>query len=432
MFVRILLSIISTILVTATARAFDTYPEFHMLSEGETTALDQTTIIDSEYQSDVVSYMRPSNWDPEFHASPAAFDLTLGSFNNTHFLHHDRLKIRKALTETLEFRLTYFKQRDFDVDQWQTILELVQRLTPLISFSAYGQPSHFKRENDFGLALLIHPSKTHEFRLYNTWIDFTRPEHNDRTDRFINGGEPIAIGFTDRWYSADNAGSPKEPRRFFETFARWEPNVRWDFQFNRYDYRYRMFTAGTASRLAIERWPGTVLNLRLQFSRKFESFEPYSATATKSLSSLERNLAEALVSIELPRLPLWGRATTIEPGLGWFHRSYHDHLGQTLDHRNLMPNVWITFEGFEREADQRDLIALGYEMTFFASEGENSSLAANELKAWSVEHRANLRYTFALKDRAQLSLVATGDVDSAVRGSGGLFEGGNGQFRVFF
>ena len=416
-----------SLLTVSEASAFDIFPEFHTLTETEASALDQTSIIDSEYQSDVITYMRPSPWDAEFHAAPMAYDLTFGSFNNTHFLHYDRLKLRKSLLDTLEFRFTYFKERDFDTDQTHAILELVQKLSPRLSLSAYGQPSHYKRQNDLGIALLVHFSDTHELRIYNTWVDFTRTEHNDRTDTYVKGSEPIAFGFTDRWYS------PKDstPGQFVETYVRYEPPVRWDFRYDGYEYKYNKLTVGTGSRLVLPWWPEIFLNTRIQYSRKFEAFEPYAVDSPKEPSSLERSLFKSAVSVELPARKIFGRQTVIEPGLGWFHRLWHDRENRSLDHRNLVANVWFKFQGPERVAGLHDEISLGYETTFFSSSGDRA-LAASELKAWAVEHRANLRYTFTFNNRAALAVTVSGDPDSLVRGSGGLFEGGNGQFRVFF
>lgn len=133
----------------------------------------------------------------------------------------------------------------------------------------------------------------------------------------------------------------------------------------------------------------------------------------------------------MPLGRLWGRQTVVEPGLGWFHRSWLNQESRSLEHRNFLVNVWFKFQAFKRTADQFDELSVGYETTFFSSSGD-PSLASRELKAWAVEHRANFRYTFTFTDRAALVTTLSGDLDSAVRGSGGLFEGGNGQFRVFF
>lgn len=424
---RFLYIVISVSIAASPALAFDIFPEFHSLTEAEASSLDQTYIIDSEYQSDAITYMRPSHWDAEFHAASMAFDLTFGSFNNTHFLHYDRLKLRKSLLDTLEFRFTYFKERDFDTDQSHAILELVQRLSPRFSLSVYGQPSHFKRQNDLGIALLVHFSETHELRVYNTWVDFTRPEHNDRTDTFVKGNEPIAIGFTDRWYSPEGS----TPGQFFETYLRYESPVRWDFKYDRYEYKYNKFTIGTGSRLSMPWWNDTFLNTRIQYSKKHEGFEPYADDSPKTQSSLERSLFKLALSAEFPAGKFYGRNTVIEPGLGWFHRTWYDDKNESLEHRSFLANIWLKFEGPERRAGQFDEVSLGYETTFFSSAGD-PKLAANELKSWAVEHRANLRYTFRFHDRAELAVTVSGDPDAAVRGSGGLFEGGNGQFRVFF
>jgi hypothetical protein len=141
---------------------------------------------------------------------------------------------------------------------------------------------------------------------------------------------------------------------------------------------------------------------------------------------MDRRRLESLASIEI----LDGRLT-YETGLGWFTRSWRDEDNRTLEHENLMPFIWFRHKGFERLPGFFDELSLGYELTFFRARGD-LTLAAEELKTSAVEHRANLRYEFALKDDATLGLLVSADIDSLVRGSGGLFEGGHGWFKVSF
>jgi hypothetical protein len=141
---------------------------------------------------------------------------------------------------------------------------------------------------------------------------------------------------------------------------------------------------------------------------------------------MDRRRLESLASIEI----LDGRLT-YETGLGWFTRSWRDEDNRTLEHENLMPFIWFRHKGFERLPGLFDELSLGYELTFFRARGD-LTLAAEELKTSAVEHRANLRYEFALKDDATLGLLVSADIDSLVRGSGGLFEGGHGWFKVSF
>ena len=417
-------------LLAAPAGAFDLMPEFHALSESEAPpvgGLDATTLIDSEYQSDVVTYILPLQWESEIAREPRALALTLGSLSNKLFLQHEYLKFSKRLAPGLELRFSHFIQRDLDRDQRHEVIELVQDLGPRLALSVYGEPSFAKRENDIGAALLLRPRERHEIRLFHTWVDFTRQEHNDRPDYFVRGSEPRSMGVVGRCEGCfgaresgvteiSNEATETRSRRdhdWLEYFARWETPTRWRLPLQSLEYGYEAQTAGVKARLAPTALPGGFLNLRLQATRKFEGLTPQTGGAG---GSLDKKLFESLASVELPA----SGAATIEPGLGYFTRDWQAGAS-SLRHRNLVSFVQFKINRFH----------LGYEITSFTSDGDRA-LAANELKTEATEHRANFRYVWELEDRAELTVALTGDVDAALGGSGGLFEGGNGQFRVFF
>lgn len=429
-----------------TSRAFDVFPEFHSLMEDEPASLDSTQLIDSEYQSDVLTYLMPLEWDTLFHASQNAYSFTLGSLSNKLFLHHSRLKLSKELQDSLTFRFTFFQQRDLDVNQTHAVLELVRRITPLFSVSVYGEPSMFKRENDLGAALISTPSRDHEIRLFHTWIDVTRQKNNDRPDTFVSGSEPRSIGLVGRCFgclgstrdigSIEPIGSEpdfplRSERDWIEYFIRWETPTKWKFPNTESEYQYEKKTGGLSARLSSPRVRDLHLNLRLQASEKNESFRPLTAASPVSRSSLDRQIFEAFASAEFPLdTPLIPQAK-LEPGLGWFHRHWKGGNDDQLDQRNFLPFVWLRWKTVERAPGAKDAVEIGYEATFFDGHG-SQNLASPELRTWVVEHRANFRYVFAFQDNAQLILSITGDIDVALGGTGGLFEGGNGQFRVFF
>ncbi len=426
---------------------FDRFPEFHALQEDEALRFDRSILIDSEYQSDVLTYIAPLAWDADFFAQARAFDLTFGSLSNRHFLEQQRLRIDQPLTDSLSFRFTYFQQRDLEIDQRHAVIELVQQLIPKFAISVYGEPSHYKRENDFGVALLYRPSVDHEIRVFHTWVDFTRGEHNDRPDSFVKGSEPRSFGIVGRCYdclgpgreegSAIN-GEPngtKRDRTYVEYFARRETPVLWHFPIEGTEYTYDLWSAGLSARWAPQELARVFINARLQHSKKFESEAPLSNASSTQRASLVRDVTEVIVSSEFPSGESRFR---LEPGVAWVHRTWRGDQEQLLDHRNLLPFIWLRTEAFQRAGSLRDQVELGYETTFFSSQNSPGSatsplpLAAIGLKPWSVEHRLNCRYIFALGERASLSITATADIDVAFGSEGGLFEGGQGQFRLVF
>lgn len=428
-------------LFSSTAGAFDVFPEFHALTESEASSFNDTRRIDSEYTSDVVTYLEPLAWEAAFHSSNRAFQFTLGSLSNKNFLHNGRLKLNASLTESLEFRLTAFQQRDLEVDQTHTIMELVQRLGGGFSVSAYGEPSLFKRENDFGLALLYSPRAGHEIRVFHTWVDLTRQEHNDRPDTFAKGYEASSLGVVGRCtgclgFSREEGTTESSASRvssqatthvdWIEWFVRREAPVQWRFPQSDREYRFDQWALGTKARLPLAQ-RNSFVNARLQYSEKREANVVVSSQAE---TNLNRRLLESLVSMEWPVEPL-GARSTIEPGVGWFHRNWSAEGGRRLEHRNFVPFVWLKTDLVDRGTRGFDRLDLGYELTAFKGD-DDVQLAAEGLIQNASEHRMNFRYAFALEKSAELTIALTADLDVLAGGTGGLFEGGNGQFRVFF
>jgi len=408
--------------------AFEIFPEFHSLGESEVSGFDLTTQIDSEYQSDVNIYHLRQSWDAEFFSRSGGLNLTLGSLSNIFFLQQSRLRLSHRLLPALSVRFTYFQDRDLTTDQNHAIFELVQNVTDWFSVSAYGEPSLYKRENTFGAALLFFPAPESEIRLFHSWVHFTRNEHNDRPDYFVSGSEATAYGVAGRHWAGE---ADRSRWRWLEYFVRRETPTLWRFPQGSYDYAYEAFSAGISALVALNDARDHLLHLRLQATRKFEGYAPLTASSTVSAaSSLDRRSVEALITSEWLEVPVLGTIADLEAGLGWFQRRWVSGAGELLDHRNLTPIFWLRLPGPAR-ADRRDVIALGYDATLFIAEGE-PPLASPQLKHWTVEHRANLRYTFSLQGRSEFGLLVSADLDSLVRGSGGLFEGGQGEFKTFF
>jgi len=423
--------------------AFDVFPEFHSLSENEVTELDRTDLIDSEYQSDVITFLPPLRWDADLLTSKRALDLTTGSLSGNFFMQWTRARLKHSLFENLEFRFTYFQQRDWDTDQTHAILELVQRISPALALSAYGEPSATKRQTDFGLALLINPSTGHEIRLFHTWVDVTRASHNDQPDRFSKGKSPVAWGLVGR--CEDCLGRSFERGRtdhssegsitLAETDADWleyhvriESPTEWSLPQSDLLHTFEHWSTGVKARWFYGQ--GWAFNTRLQASRKKEARSPLGGTSSVTHESYDRRIYESLVSVESPNL-LWGSIPyKVEPGLGWFERTWQTETVAKLRHNNFTSFVWMKWRGPVIE-DHPSSIDLGYEVTIFQSDMPEP-LRAWGLKRRTTEHRLNFRYMIPFRDSAQLSLALTGDPDAATRGEGGLFEGGNAQFRAFF
>ncbi len=311
--------------------------------------------------------------------------------------------------EQAQLRLTYFDQRDIEVDQTHFVVEVVKKLTPWLSGSIYGEPSHFKRQNDFGLALLFYPAETHEIRVFHTWVDFTRNQHNDRQDTYKEEKDPRSMGIVGRC-----SGCFGKESDFLEYYLRYETPTTWRFPQTLSEYGYENRVLGTKLRFSPVN-NENYLNFKFQISRKFEGTTGF-AGSTVASDSRDRRLLELETSYDIGAGELFGQALRVSPGVGWFHRHWRDNTNAFLEHRNAVASLWA----------ERGEIGIGYMGTWFSSNG-NATYRPPELKHYVVEHRLNLRYIVNLSEDSELSLMGTADADD-----GGTFEGGQGMLKANF
>lgn len=470
------------------ARAFDLFPEFQVLTEDEQSALDDTVAIDSEYQGDVTAYILPLSWESQFFRTQNPYQIAFGSLSNKLFLQHSRLSLHRSLNESIDFRFTYLLQRDQDIDQSHAYIELVKWLDQRFGVSGYGEPSHFKRENDIGVALLFRPSGRglldprggHEVRAFHTWVDFTRNKHNNLPDFFREGRDPKVIGLVGRCFGclgmsrgngitnasseapasespspASVPSSPTPPNEiaspaeqiasdattppavrgvstvlrtdydYLQYFVRWEQPTTWILPQSNSEYAYEQFAAGVNTRLAPADIRGLFINSRFQYSKKFEGNLPTGTPSIVTNASLDRKIIEALISVELPAQQVQGKDVIFEPGIGWFERNWRGDANTHLIHRNLEAFVKATFDGCRRK-EGFDRIELFYDATAFWGEGD-LALRSTQLKTATTEHRVGLRYSIPFSDQSELVLMGAADADE-----NGTFEGGHGVFRTSF
>jgi hypothetical protein len=398
------------IALAAPVYAFEWYPEFQSLTEEEQASFEGPGRLGSEYQSDILSYMKPLQWEYLWLTTPHALDLSLGSISARHFMVDGRLKLRKELTDFLEFRFTYFDERNRDRESVHHIFEFVAKPTKKVGISAYAEPSLYKRQNDVGLALLFFPTPNHEIRLFNTWVDLTRRKRNDRTDRFEEDGQPSARGLVGRLWASKDSGK----HDFLEYAFRHETRTRWIFPDNNYEYNYEKLFASLFFNHSINR--DLDFTLRVQSDRKFEARHPGVSWRTDRAFVIAQTVIHDFLS-----KPNW----ELTPGIEYAHRSWHTD-GGTFRYGDLLPHVWL----------KMNHVKLGYELTSHEAKGnwENvfrgTELRDPEDLDGKVHQRLNTGYEFSFKDEtAALFLMVTWDLDQLNRR---IWQGGNVQFRTTF
>lgn len=368
--------------------------------------------IDSEYQSDILTYGdSPFSLIAKSNLSSNSFSTSAGSLSATQFDFRLRAKFAQSLTDDLRFVFLRSEQENYEEQASGSFVELQYRLAASrLWFAAYGTLARMKREDDVGFALIWRDgdrdgdrdgATTHamkrDYRLFVTFPDFTRSERNDAGDRFESS--PFVFGWKVE-SERDGVYRSSEIRR--------ESDVDWRDAGSGIEYgmtlaSFKRITDKTA--------------LRVQLDRKRvvkNTFDAIGAVTAKEGLTRERNEIE------------WRRRLTglsLDGGVAWVVRHWEDVQGRKLMHENLMFFLdWRLESGVE----------LGLETTRFAKHGD-ASLGSSSTRDLAWESRFNSRYRWLFhRDeslKAELSVALTFDLD---RAEGGLFEGGHGQFLLRF
>ena len=73
--------------------AYEVFPEYRTLQADEVNELQAADKIDSEYQSDVLTFQKPFAWEYLWLKNNRAFDFSIGSLSGKRFAVENRLKI---------------------------------------------------------------------------------------------------------------------------------------------------------------------------------------------------------------------------------------------------------------------------------------------------------------------------------------------------
>ncbi|MEK7358341.1 MAG: hypothetical protein AAB250_17985 [Bdellovibrionota bacterium] len=398
-----LVVILTVIFTSAVAFGFDIVPEFQGLSESELARMERPADLDAEYQSVIDSYLPRFDWEKKWSRTPRVFETTVGSITNQHFLVYSRAKIQVELEETLHFRFTYFEQRDREIDQTRHFVELIKRVSPWLAISGYGEPSHYKRSNDIGVALIVSPNEHWENRVYYTQHDFTRSAHNDLADRFI-GDDPMSIGWT----------SVFDDRTTFSRVGfRHDRPVAWNLPQEGRLFRYEKTLMFTDFSVALDEKRD--IGLRIQFDSTFKGQNPV-GVSTQVLESWKRDrlLSRLFYSIGADDDEL-----KLEYSIGSASRGWTNETGRHVMHQNVLPAVSARFGSYRADIEVTDFKKFG-----------DDSLTAIDQKRETVQGRSQLAYEFSFKNGADLLIAGNFDLDEWITLP--TFEGGNAQLRTEF
>lgn len=401
------------------AYAWESFPEFESLTERDESAFDQPSLLGPEYQSDILAYSKLPKWEYNWLSHEIAFDTSIGSISAVYFLTDTRAKIRSNLLDWMQFRFTYYDERNFDRQSSHAIFELVfqppKGVLHHFGLALYGEPSYYKRQNDIGVALMWWPTDHHEIRFFNSWVDVTRQKRNDQNDKFVGNNLPYSRGIVGRyWYNSES---------FIEYAARYETPTQWRFPDQQYDYRFwREFASLYYSNRFNDFWK---LTTRIQADRKFEARDPLSASSTVSAASWTTD--RLIVNIEGT---IYGigpyRRWDLNSGLEWAHRKWTT-LPDTLIYNDWLPHFQLNLPGFG-EGDNEGRWLLGYMFTWHRKVGGGIINHPSD-KDDVLNHRLDVSYSFNFNKNTELRLLASFDLDAL--GTNDTWEGGNAQFRWY-
>lgn len=409
----IILSLAVTLIARSkTTHAFESFPEFQGVTEEDQGLFDRPNLLGGEFLNRVLSYQKPYDWEYQWLTRDIAVDGTVGSISSVHFLVDSRVKIRTHLTDWLQFRLTWFEERNHERGAEKPVFEIIAWPSNKIGLSLYGDVTYYKRNDDVGLAFLYKPHERHEIRVFNTYVDITRQKRNDRTDTFLD--LPYSRGIVGRMFSGP------EDRNFFEYALRYENRTTWRFPDQSYDYRYwKYFASLFGSRKMSDRWR---LNARIQFDRMFEGNFPFAATSVFQ-QAWRTDRVTAVVQTPLAGIGPHGD-WTVTPGILYGHRNWITDSDQ-LRYNDYIPHVTLNIP--TGEGAYRNSWEFGYQLAWHRKRG-GQVIAIPTDNDGALNHQYNIAYTFAFKEKAEIKLLAGFDGDKF--GTGDSWEGGNAQVRI--
>ncbi|MES2965647.1 MAG: hypothetical protein V4760_17325 [Bdellovibrionota bacterium] len=401
-----------TLVFSSSAQAFDISPEFQGLNEAELARMEKPGDIDAEYQTVLNAYLPRFEWERAWWTNGRSFETTVGSITNQHFLIYSRAKLDADLEDDLRFRFTYLEQSDREIDQSRHVLELTKTLKPWLRIGGYGEPSHFKRSNDAGVAVTISPMEGWDNRLYFTQHDFTRSAHNDLADRFL-GEDPISFGWT-----STIASATIDSRSGF----RYDKPVAWNLPQEGRLFRYEKTLAfgDVEWRYAEARSAG----LRVQFDSTFKGQNPVGAS-TLPIESWKR---DRIVARLFHVSGTDDDETTTEVALTSASRGWTNQNAAKVMHESHLPSVTTRLRG-ARRAKGFDHTQITLEATDFHAYGDFSLVPSNQNRE-RFQGRAQLAHELSFSNGASLLLAGNFDLDEWVTLP--TFEGGNAQFRTDF
>lgn len=363
-------------------------PNFRGFNDIENFKTTTSKYYDSETESDILTYS-PINCGRQRLLSQATdfFCTSNGSLGSKRFLTDSYFILTEPLLPKTLFRLHWVQNQDFSEDTQALAPELLFSLSDKNSIGVHGQVDSQKSKDDVGISYNL---SLDDFwmRTEVTAIDFSRNERNENSDRFSQNP------FTASLMTLKKVGDDLYSLNFHI-----EPQFVWKESNGKTVSRTRSWTALTLSK--------DKSIYTLDYVRSFleinADFEDHTLLRGHWQMGLEQ----------------W------TPGLRLVQKTWSEPNG-TLIQYDALPFVWY------RPMETLKAFDFGYEFTIHHSQDRRTSVVyGNKTK---IENRGNVAWTAietkTATKKANLKFLFTFDLDQL--GSGETWEGGNGQFTLFF
>lgn len=410
--VTIVLYCIYSCFLSQMAMSYDDHLEFESLLEEESKGFNKPK--GAEYQSDVLTYQKPEEWEYQYLKSNIAADFSFGSISGENFSTANRFKAKNKLNDLVEVRFHYFDEKDFEKFSEHIIAEFIFWPWQKYGISLFGEPSFRKAEDDIGLASYYKPNEFSEYKLFITSVDTTRYKRNDRTDTFDKNFLPYVAGLIHRSYKDDGS--------FLQYGIRHETKSQWNFPDQNLMYQYKKSAAHVYLREKIQN--NQYASIRFQWDDKLEIRNPIINNSTPSSESWTTKRYLLLMRYQIDNFL---NEYTFKPGLMFAHRDWLTSSGN-LYYNDILPHFWFKIPS-KNTSKFISFWDLGLESTLHQFSGTEAINTPGD-KNRSIESRFNLAYEFNIEEKASLRLIATADLDRI--GKSDIFQGGCGQFRFKF
>lgn len=400
--------IILSLLVLIPTSAPAIFFEYMHLSDSEQREVNGPRRLDSEYQSDILAYDMPIQWQYNWHKERQAFQYSAGSLGPKRFSTRGRLRLRENISEDFFFQMAFVDYADFEMDRRAFVFEFGYQFKRWLSLNVYGQPATLKREDDVGLATEILFSEHNHLRIFHTWVDFTHNKRNEDHDYYTH--EPTSIGAVWRWWSEPDKEEVLElGLRHDSRTTRIYPETSqiYSFSGSYLTFKHRKKMSENFD----------YLNIHLEASQGYE------ADTLNTDSSVERWDTRRMSFL----LQHQNDHQLISMyGIKKVHIHWESAQGSVI-HNSLLPHLWAPIYRSQSGGINHQWLA-GLETTWHRGRGPVALRGINDFDN-RFEHRLNFRYQLAAFERAELTVLLSFDLDNF---ESSPWEGGNMMYRMNF